>query len=93
MALTIWLLGAADIFLTHYGRELGVIVEWNPLMAYLFLRSPVYAVGFALVLPGAGLLYLHYMIHRSKLVMPALVGLLVIKLFVMILHVNWVVRM
>ena len=40
MALMIWLLGLADVWLTNYGLQLGVINEGNPVMAYFFQLNP-----------------------------------------------------
>jgi len=93
VALVIWVLGTADVLLTQYGRDLGVIAEWNPLMAFLFSISSRLAVSFALLIPAAGLYFLHHVRHSSKMAMPAMCGLLIIKLLVIFLHLNWIVRM
>lgn len=92
MAFIVWILGAADILLTHVGLTLGVISEGNPLMAYMFEVSAPGAILFALVLPGAGLYFLHNQSGSCRLALQALWGLLLIRIVVFLLHVNWIIR-
>ncbi|MBS4032591.1 MAG: hypothetical protein KGZ63_14390 [Clostridiales bacterium] len=92
MAFIVWVLGAVDILLTHLGLTLGVISEGNPLMAYLFELSVPAAILFALVLPGAGLYFLHSQATRCRLALQALRGLLFVRIAVFLLHLNWMIR-
>lgn len=91
MAFLVWILGAADILLTHLGLTLGVISEGNPLMAYMFELSVPAAILFALVLPGVGLYFLHTQAVGCRLALQALRGLLVVRIAVILLHINWMI--
>lgn len=92
MALIVWVLGAADILLTHLGLTLGVISEGNPLMAHMFERSVPVAILFALILSGAGLYFLHNQAASCRLALQALWGLLFVRIAVFLLHFNWIIR-
>ena len=92
MAVTIWLLGLADIYLTKYGLQLGVISEGNPIMAYFFSIHPNVAVLFSLGISGILLYCLHLLTSRTAFAVKALWALLAIRLFVIFLHANWLVQ-
>ncbi len=92
MAFIVWILSAADVLLTYLGLTMGVISEGNPLMAYMFDFSEPAAVLFALVMPGMGLYFLHSKAEECSLAFKALRGLLLVKIAVFLLHLNWLVR-
>lgn len=92
MTIIIWLLGVADVYLTKLGLELGVISEGNPVMAYLFSYNPNTAILFSVAVSGFFLYCLHRLQGRSTLAGKALWGLLFIRIFVMMLHANWLIR-
>lgn len=92
MAFTIWLLGLVDVYLTKYGLQLGVIAEGNPVMAYFFSIHPNAAVLFSLALSGIFLYCLHRLRQHTGFAVTALWGLLAVRLLIIFLHVNWLLR-
>jgi hypothetical protein len=92
MAILIWLLGLADIYLTNIGLKMGVITEGNPVMAYLFAHNPSLAITFSLGTSAFFLFCLHRWRSRTTLAGKALWGLLVVRMFVILLHANWLIR-
>lgn len=92
MALVIWFLGIADVYLTKYGLQLGVITEGNPLMARLFEIHPDVAVVFSVGLSALLLGCLQLLSRQSTLAVKAMTGLLVVRIAVILLHANWLLR-
>ena len=92
MALLIWLLGLADVLLTNYGLNLGVIREGNPVMAYFFAVSPNLAITFSLIFSGIMLWFLTHLKTKTALAGKALWGLLAVRLFVIFLHAGWLIQ-
>lgn len=93
MAFLIWILGLIDVLCTNYGLNLGVIQEGNPLMAHLFAINANTAIAFSLTLSGTLLACLHRLRHRCTLAGKALWGILFVKLFIVILHFGWLIRL
>ncbi|HAA37731.1 MAG TPA: hypothetical protein DCE00_02535 [Firmicutes bacterium] len=89
MALMIWLLGLADVWLTNYGLQLGVINEGNPVMAYFFQLNPTWAIVFSLSISAVLLYFLQRLCLHTMLAKKALRGLLLVRIFVIVLHLNW----
>lgn len=93
MAFYIWILGIIDVLLTKYGLNLGVIEEGNPLMAHLFAMNANTAIIFSLTLSGVLLACLHRLRDKCTLAGNALWGILFVKLFIVILHFGWLIRL
>lgn len=92
MALLIWLLGVVDVYLTRYGLQLGVITEGNPVMAHLFEIHPDAAVAFSVGLSALLLFCLQHLRSHCTLAGKAMKGLLAVRVVVILLHVNWLLR-
>jgi hypothetical protein len=93
MAFLIWLLGLADVLLTNYGLNLGIIQEGNPVMAYFFAISPNLAISFSLIFSGIMLWFLTQLKTKTALAGKALWGLLAVRVLVIFLHVGWLVQL
>ncbi|HZK25498.1 MAG TPA: DUF5658 family protein [Oscillospiraceae bacterium] len=89
MAFIIWLLGLADVYLTKYGLQIGVITEGNPIMGYLFNLNSHWAIIFSLSLSGLLLYCLQRLCLRTTMAEKAMKGLLVVRILVIGLHLNW----
>ena len=92
MALLVWILGAVDVLLTDYGMRLGVVREGNPLMASLFAKDPGLAVVFSLIFSGVMLVFLHHLREKCCLAARGLLVLLVVRIFIIMLHINWLTQ-
>ncbi len=91
MIIALWITGVADLVLTAWGLQLGVIEEANPIMAWLFGISIPGALLLAVVIMTAALLCLHVARNRVTWVDFALRGLLAIRFSVLALHMIWIV--
>jgi hypothetical protein len=92
VAFIIWILGLIDVLLTKMGLEMGVITEGNPVMAYLFAYNASVAVIFSLVISAFFLAVLQYLRGHCSLAGKAMWGLLALRIFIVLLHANWLLR-
>ena len=82
----IFALTIVDLILTRYGLFLGVISEGNPLMVNI-VESPLILVVIAIIMAGLFFAYKHF--YDYIWIKYALTIVLVVKLFVVGLHINW----
>lgn len=92
MAIIIWLLGALDVWFTKYGLAVGAITEGNPIMAALFSVHPDVAVAFSLIISAIFLACLHKMQRMTRLASQALRALLIVRIVILLLHINWMLH-
>lgn len=81
-----------DLGLTATGIRRGTIGEGNPLLEKMFHASPEMSAVILAVLVGLLLLLMYKVQYRIKWINLALVGLFVIKLAVLGLHLNWIIK-
>ncbi|MDO7788638.1 DUF5658 family protein [Desulforamulus aquiferis] len=86
------LLTLADLLLTYHGLKLGLIQEFNPLMAWLYQINPKVSVAIVFSLVALGCLFLYLVQGQVSWLPTALAALLVIKLGVLGLHLGWLVQ-
>ena len=85
--ITIYLATIIDIIATVTGIKLGHIVEANPLLKKM--NEYPLSVGIALILVIGFLLYFIYK-QNIKIANSAMILVLIVKVYVLILHVNWI---
>ena len=86
----IFILTLSDVSLTAYGVLNGQISEGNPLMAKILDYNLI--GGAMVVLLVTGLLIWFLSKQNLKWIKFACIGLLVIKIFIMFLHVGWLLK-
>lgn len=86
----IFILTLADVALTVWGVTKGYIEEANPLLQGVFHTSPI-LTGLAVIL-AVGLMLLFLSKQKIKWLGYAVGGLVVIKIGVLLLHVDWMVK-
>ena len=86
----IFILTLGDVIFTVWGVVNNYIEEANPLLANVMHSYPVLTGIGVLVFAGLSLLYLSK--QKFKWLSYALKGLVITKMFVLALHVNWIIR-
>lgn len=92
IVLWLTLLAIADAFITRWGLAGGWAVEVNPFMAYLFSRSPDFAVAYCIGITVIGGAVLYAARRRYPWTLTALRGLLWLRVAIMGFHLLWVVQ-
>ena len=86
----IFILTLGDAALTLYGVATRQISEGNPLVAKLLDFNLIIGVVAIVALVG-GLLYFISK-QKFKWIKPACLGLIAVKVFIMFMHIDWLVK-
>ena len=86
----LFVLTLADVFLTTYGLATSRISEGNPLMAKL-LDFNLILGALAILALAAGFIWFISK-QKFKWQKPACYGLLIIKIGIMAMHTNWLIK-
>lgn len=92
MITAIAILSLIDIACTYAGVSVGAIQEGNPIIAWGFERSIVGTCLVAAVLIAVCLMVLKRYMSRFRWTRFVVAGLVGVKAFVVLLHVNWIVQ-
>ena len=85
----IFILTLADCLLTLWGVTSNQITEGNPLFVKLLSWNPV--IGVIIVFSVVTLLIFFISKYKFRWLKPAALGLLGVKIFVMFLHMGWMI--
>jgi|GEM_PF-1608088 len=89
LVIVVYLLGALDILLTHFGLQRGFISEANPVMAWLFREWGEAGVYVALVGSGLALLVLYRACNRTRYLRACFLAVLLLRVIVLTFHLDW----
>lgn len=89
----VYILSAVDIMLTYAGLKQGVIEEANPLVSYIFSRTPCFALLGMLIWVAVAMYLLYRLRDYVKWLFTALLFVLAAKLAVVLLHFRWIIVM
>jgi len=78
-----------DICFTTWGLKVGLIEEANPLFAFIYNYSYLLAIVLVALMTGGGLYIIFKLQNKSKIAKSGLIFVLGIKIYVMIMHLNW----
>ena len=92
MITTLAILSLIDIACTYAGVSVGAIQEGNPIIAWGFERSLVGTCLVAAILIAVCLMALKQYMTRFRWTRIVMAGLVGIKVFVVLLHVTWIVQ-
>lgn len=86
----ILILTVLDVLFTTLGLEMGVIEEANPLMNAFYKLSPILTITGVLLFISVVLYLLYKLKDRFRWIPAVLYGIVGIKVFVLLLHVRWI---
>jgi len=90
--ISIFILTIVDAVCTAIGVHLGVVEEANPFFQRVVMAQPVLA-STAVCIGVGGILYLVYRLRdKVRFMVPLMVGLLIVKLVVVGIHLEWMAQ-
>lgn len=90
--LLVYLLTIFDAAATAAGVKLGVIEEANPLICRIMTCHPVLSAVSLSAVIGAALYVIYKVRNRVHWLAYAMCGVLVVKIWVIYLHINWITQ-
>lgn len=88
----IFILSVFDIGLSYWGIKAGFIEEMNPLLRYLLHTYPEITSLMVFLIISMSLYFIYKEGYQFRYINIGLVLMLAVKIFIMALHVGWIIQ-
>ena len=92
LLISIFSLTVIDITCTYFGYTAGYIEEGNPVLRFMFHNHPELTSFLVIIFVGCMLGLLWNYNEKARHITLFVVGILVVKIAVVSLHINWMVK-